>query len=71
MIGRSVCSATRADIEHLCGVDQLCGGIKCGIEGAIHAMNDVYSLNHASADWGVLLIDASNAFNSLNHAALL
>ena len=61
VIGKAICSATRAD----------CGGIKSGIEGAIHAMNDLYLQNCTSSDWGVLLVDASNAFNSLNRAALL
>ena len=46
IIGKAICSATRAYIESLCGVDQ------------------------ASPDWGVLLVDAFNAFNSLNRAAL-
>ena len=71
IIGKAICSATRADIESLCGIDQLCGGVKCGIEGAIHALNDLYSQNSTSPDWGVLLVDALNAFNSLNHATLL
>ena len=64
VIGKAICSATCADIESLCGVDQLCGGVKSGIEGAIHAMNDQYSQNCTLPDWGVL-------FNSLNRAALL
>ena len=71
IIGKAICSATRGDIESLCGADQLCGGVKSGIEGAIHAMNEMYSQNCTSDDWGILLVDASNAFNSLNRAALL
>jgi len=71
LLGKAICSATHLDIEPLCGSDQLCGGIKSGIEGAIHAMNDLYSQNITSVDWGILLVDATNAFNSLNCAALL
>ena len=71
IIGKSICSVTFTDIESLCGADQFCGGIKTGIEGAIHTMNDLYSQHSTSSDWGVLLVDASNAFNSLNHGALL
>ena len=71
IIGKAICSATRGDIEMLCGADQLCGGVRSGIEGAIHAMNKMYSQHCTSDDWGVLLVDASNAFNSLNRAALL
>ena len=40
IIGKAICSATHTDIESLGGADQLCGDIKSGIEGAIHAMND-------------------------------
>ena len=71
IIGKAICSATRGDIESLCGADQLCGGVKSGIEGAIHAMNEMYSQNCTSDDLGILLVDASNAFNSLDRAALL
>ena len=63
LIGKAICSAIRADIESLCGVDQLCGGIKCGIEGAIHALNYLHSQHSTSPDWGVLLVNASNVFN--------
>ena len=62
IIGKAICSATCGDIESLCGADQLCGGVKSGIEleGAIHAMNEMYSHNCTLDDWGVLLVDASN-----------
>ena len=35
-------------------------------------MNEMFS-THQDQDsgWGVLLVDAANAFNSLNHAAML
>ena len=38
------------------------GGVKSGIECVIHAMNEMYSQNCTSDDWGVLLVVASNAF---------
>ena len=64
--------ATHVDIEDLCGIDQLCGGIRSGIEGAIHAINDLFAQLHDSfPGWGVLLVDAFNPFNSLNYSALL
>ena len=71
IIGKATYSATCGDIESLCGADQLCSGVKSGIEGAIHAMNEMYSQKCTSAEWCVLLVDASNAFNSLNPDALL
>ena len=72
IVGKTVCSATRDDLTVLCGSDQLCGGVKCEIEGAVHAMVDLLGENCASpSGWGVLLVDASNAFNCLNQSALL
>jgi len=72
IIGKVVCLATRIDAELVCGTDQLCGGVKCGIEGAVHAMNDLFTMHSDSTPaWGVLLVDASNAFNTINRVALL
>ena len=70
IVGKAICSATRLDLAVLCGTDQLCGGIRSGIEGAVHAITDLFE-EHRTSGWGVLLVDASNAFNSLNRAALL
>ena len=50
---------------------ELTSGNKCGIEGATHTLNDLHSEHSTSPDWGLLPVDASNTFNSLNRAALL
>ena len=47
---------------------QLCAGHKSGCEAAVHTMREIY--NDSSTD-GVLLVDASNAFNSLNRQTAL
>ena len=62
--------ATGIDVEELCGVSQLCSGLQAGIEGAIHAIRELYE-EHCGNGWGVLLVDAKNAFNSLNRSAAL
>ena len=47
-------------------------GPQVGIEGAIHGINELFSTHQdQSTGCGELLIDAANAFNSLNHAAIL
>jgi len=66
-----VCYATRIDVELACGSDQLCGGVRSGIEGAIHTTTSLFLQHGSASGWGVLLVDASNAFNSLNCVALL
>ena len=71
VVGKAVCYATRVDVELACGSDQLCGGVRSGIEGAIHAMTSRFLQYGATSGWSVLLVDASNAFNSLNRVALL
>ena len=47
---------------------QLCAGQKSGSEAAIHEMHTIYGADETD---GVLLIDASNAFNALNRQAAL
>ena len=72
IIGKAVCLATRLDATLVCGSDQLCAGLQAGIEGAIHGMNELFSTyQDRGTGWGVLLVDAANAFNSLNRAAML
>uniref|UniRef100_A0A1X7TG66 Reverse transcriptase domain-containing protein n=1 Tax=Amphimedon queenslandica TaxID=400682 RepID=A0A1X7TG66_AMPQE len=70
IVGKAVCWMTRGDAEVSCGVDQLCAGVKIGIEAAFHAVNDLFD-SDSGEDWGLLTIDASNAFNSINRIALL
>ncbi len=65
LLGKAMVSSMGVDIEELCGVEQLCSGLKGGIEGAIHAMNKIYN-EKSSLGVGVLGVDAKNAFNSVN-----
>jgi len=63
IIGKSVCLSTRLDAALVCGSDQLCAGLKVGIEGVIHGMNELFSAyQDQDTGWGVLLVDAANAF---------
>ena len=67
VIGKSICLVTRDDAESICGSVQLCAGVRCGIEGAIHSVSDLFHSN----DYGILTMDASNAFNSINRISLI
>ena len=46
----------------------MCGGQQAGNEAAIHAMHDIYNDDDCEA---MLLVDATNAFNSLNRKVAL
>ena len=54
-----------------CGTTQLTGGMKAGIEGAIHVMRVLWEEHQTEEDWRFLLIDAHNTFNEENRTAML
>ena len=67
-MAKSVLSVIRVDIQEATGSLQLCSGQTSGCEAAIHALNEAYYQDDAER---ILLVDASNAFNTLNRAAAL
>ena len=68
IIGRSITECIKTDHKLLGSNYQLCLGQKCRIEYAIHALRDAYQKDE---NQGILLIDAENAFNSLNRELAL
>ena len=68
IIGRSILKCLSNDLKQLGGNLQLCLGQKCGIEFAIHSLRDAFDKPESE---GMLLIDATNAFNSLNRKLAL
>ena len=49
-----------------CQDDQLCAGLKAGIDGVIHRVQALLDENPTTDYWGLLLIDAKNVFNEIN-----
>ena len=68
IVGKAVLATVKMDILETAGPLQLCAGQDAGCEAAIHAMRSVFSEEGTEA---VLLVDASNAFNSLNRKVAL
>ena len=68
IIAKAVLFATKGDLMDAAGTKQLCAGQTAGIEAAVHAMRSIFSKEDTEA---ILLVDASNAFNSLNRQVAL
>ena len=68
IIGKSVTKVTKREVMDASGSLQVCAGQKSGSEAAIPAMRKIFEADETDA---ALLVDAWNAFNSLNRAAAL
>ncbi len=68
IMAKAVLRIVRGDVQEATGTKQLCAGQIAGVETAIHSVHDSFELDETEA---VLLIDASNAFNSLNRKVAL
>ena len=70
VIGKAVTTVLKPELVNSTAPIQTCAGLPggIGIEASIHAMRKIYE---DPATEGILLIDASNAFNALNRKAAL
>ncbi len=68
IIAKAILTITRGDVQDAAGSLQLCAGQLSGIEAAVHAVRTLFQRVDTEA---VLLVDTSNAFNSLNRQAAL
>ena len=62
IIGKAILRVVGPNIRLATGMVQLCAGQKSGCESAVHAMRTLFN---GDAE-GVLLVDATNAFNLIN-----
>ena len=63
IVGKAILITIRDDIQEAAGPLQLCAGQEAGCEAAVHAVRQMFESPDTEA---VILVDASNAFNSLN-----
>jgi len=68
IIGKVVTYTLRNDVIKSVGSLQVCAGHEAGAEAAIHAMHSIFEDESTEA---VLLVDAANAFNSVNREAFI
>ena len=68
IIGKAILGPVACDVQKACGALQLCVGQSAGVEATVHAMRVLFEDDEAD---GVFLIDAENAFNRINRAAVL
>ena len=68
IIAKAILYSVNDGIVSAIGPLQTCAGHAAGSEAAVHAMRDVFD---ADGGEGALLVDASNAFNSINRQAAL
>jgi len=59
------------DVTQSCSTDQVCGSLKAGMEGAVHVMWTLWDNFGDGKEWGLLLVDARNAFNKINRKGML
>ena len=62
------CKKDAKDVKDAAGSLQVCTVQEAGSEAAIHAIYDIYQQDETEA---VLLVDANNAFNSINRKVTL
>ena len=67
-MSKAVLLVTKADVQTAVGPLQTCAGYEAGCEAAIHFVHELFSDELVE---GLLLVDASNAFNNLNRRVVL
>ena len=49
-----------------CQDDQMCAGLKSGIDSAVHGVQAIWDTKLTAEDWGFPLVYAKKMFNSIN-----
>ena len=54
-----------------CQDDQLCAGLKVGINYTTHGVQALWDEKSTTEDWWFFLVDANNVFNKINQVGML
>ena len=68
IVSKAILAVIDANIKKAAGSIQLCVGQTSGCEAGVHAMRQIFREEDTDA---ILIVDATNAFNSLNRKAAL
>ena len=68
ILGKCIIAVTREDVKLAAGNLQVCVGHQAGGEATIHDMKEIFIDKEGDA---AILVDAPNAFNSINREAML
>ena len=68
IVGKAIAGFLKEEIKDAVGPLQVCAGHSGGSEAEIYAMSDIFAEGETD---GVLLVDASNAFNRMNRSVAL
>ena len=68
IVGKAILSVIKPMVVDNSGFQQLCAGQESGAEASIHSLREIQDEDDTD---GVLLLDASNAFNSINRKAMI
>ena len=68
IIGKAILTVTGQFVQEVTGALQVCAGQRAGNEAAVHSMRRIFEDTNTEA---VLLVDATNTFNSLNRQVAL
>ena len=68
IIGKTISAYLKKEIKLAAGPLQVCAGHCAGAEAAIHAMAQIF---YDDGTDGIMLVDASNAFNQMNRAVAM
>ena len=68
ILGKVIVSTLRDDIITSVGPLQVCAGQESGCEAPVHPISKMYKEEHTDT---ILLVDAANAFNSINREVFL
>ena len=68
IIGKMVVWVLRPELQEDAGDLQLCAGQESGVEAGIHAMYEIFNDNNTH---GIIQVDATNAFNTINRKVFM